>query len=87
MNVTQKENRERLWHCQFRHLNAQNTQKLVKKELVNNLDYNTTRKVGVCEVCIGGKQCNDSFKPSETVTTMLLDLVHWTYVGKWVKNP
>ena len=56
--------------------------KLVKKELVNQFDYNTSGEIGVCEACIGGKQCKNSFKPSETVKSMCLELVHLDVCGK-----
>ncbi len=51
-------------------------QKLVRKKLVNQLDYDTAGEIGVCEACIGGKQCKNSFKLSETVMSALLELVH-----------
>ena len=75
-NVAQVKNRERLWHRRFGHLNEQSMQKLVKEQLVNHLDYDTTGEVGVCEACIEGKQCKSSFKSSETVTSVPLELVH-----------
>ena len=61
-NVAQSKNNERLWHRQFGHLNKQSMQKLVKKELVNQFDYDTSRVIGVCEACIGGKQCSTASK-------------------------
>ena len=82
VNVAQSKNNERLWHRRFGHLNKQSMRKLVKKELVNQFDYNTSREIGVCEACIGGKQCKNSFKPSETVTSMPLELVHSDMCGK-----
>ena len=80
--VAQAENKERLWHRRFGHLNEQSMQKLVRKGLVNQLDYNTSGEIGICEACIGGKQCKNSFKPSETVTSMPLELVHSDVCGK-----
>ena len=74
--VAQTENKERLWHRRFGHLNEQSMQKLVKKELVDQLDYKASGQIGVCEACIGGKQCKNSFNPSKTVTSMPLELVH-----------
>lgn len=50
-----KENKERLWHRRFGHLNEQSMQKLVKRQLVNRLDYDVSRELGICEACIGGK--------------------------------
>lgn len=35
-------------------------QKLVRKELVNRLDYDTTGNIGICKVCIGGKITTNS---------------------------
>ena len=51
-------------------------QKLVKKGLVNQLDYNMSREIGICEACIAGKQCKNSFKLSKTMTSMPLELIH-----------
>ena len=57
-------------------------QKLARKELVNHMDYNTSREVGFCEACIGGKQHKNSFKLSSTETSMPLELVHSDVCGK-----
>ncbi len=57
-------------------------QKLVRKKLVNQLDYDTAGEIGVCEARIGGKQCKNSFKSSETVTSAPLELVHSDVCGK-----
>ena len=54
--MAQSKNNERLWHRRFGYLNEQSMRKLVKKELVNQFDYNTSREIGVCEACITGKQ-------------------------------
>ena len=57
-------------------------QKLVRKELVSHLDYNTFNEVGFCEACVGGKQCKNSFEPGKTETSMPLELVHSDVCGK-----
>ena len=57
-------------------------QKLARKELVNHLDYNTSGEIGFCEACMGGKQCKNTFKLSETETSMPLELVHSDLCGK-----
>ena len=49
---------------------------------VDQLDYNTSREIGICEVCIGGKQCKSSFEQSRTATSMPLELVHSDMCGK-----
>ena len=62
-SVAQCESKERLWHRRFGHLNEQSMKTLVKKDLVSQLDYDTSKNIGICEACIGGKQCKNSFKP------------------------
>ena len=48
-----------------------------QKELVNRLDYyNTSRKIGTCEPCIGGKQAKLPFQTSSTSMSVPLELVH-----------
>ena len=74
--------KERLWHRRFGHLNEQSMKKLVKKDLVSQLDCDMSGEIGICEACIGGKQCKNSFKPSETTTSMPLELVHSDVCGK-----
>ena len=82
INTALEENKERVWHRRFGHLNEQSLQKLAKKELVNRLDYNTSGRVGVCESCIGGKQSKAPFKSSTTTTSEPLELVHSDLCGK-----
>ena len=43
--TTREESKERLWHRRFGHLNEQSLQRLVKRELVNKLDYDTSGSV------------------------------------------
>ncbi len=58
-------------------------QKLVKKQLVNRLDYNTSKEVGVCEACNWRETMyKNSFKPSKTETSAPLELVHSDVSGK-----
>ena len=82
VHMAQNGNKERLWHRRFGHLNEQSMKKLVKDDLVSRLDYNMSGEVGICEACIGGKQCKNSFKPSDTTTSMPLELVHSDVCGK-----
>ena len=76
------DNKERLWHRRFGHLNEQSMKKVVKKDLVSQLDCDVSGEIGICEACIGGKQCKNSFKPSETTTSMPLELVPSDVCGK-----
>ena len=58
--MAQCENKERLWHHQFGHFNEQSMKKLVRKDLFSQLDFDMSGKIGICEACIGEKQCKNS---------------------------
>ena len=79
MNVAEKENKERLWHRRYGHLNEHSLQKLAKKELVERFDYNETNNVGFCEI---GKHHRSHFETSKSHTKELLELVHSDVCGK-----
>ena len=81
-NTMSKQNKLRLWHRCFGHLNTQSIYRMVKEELVNNLDCSTSCEVEFCEACIGGKQCKKSFEATKTSTTTPLELVHSDICGK-----
>ena len=57
ISVAQSENKDRLWHNHFGHLNEQSMKKLVQKDLVSQLDCDMSGEIRICDVCIGGKQC------------------------------
>ena len=82
VNVAQEGSKERLWHRCFGHLNEQSVQKLVKKDMVNKLDYDASCEIGICEACIGEKQCKNSFMSSKTKTSVPLELVQSDVCGK-----
>ena len=82
VSVAHNKNKKRLWHRRLGHLNEQSMKRLVDKDLVNQLDYDMSGEVGVCEACIGGKQCKNGFKLSQTVTSVPLELVHSDVCGK-----
>ena len=82
VSVAHNQNKKRLWHRRLGHLNEQSMKRLVDKDLVNQLDYDMSGEVGVCEACIGGKQCKNGFKSSQTVTSVTLELVHSDVCGK-----
>ena len=82
VSVAHNQNKRRLWHRQLGHLNEQSMKRLADKDLVNQLDYDMSGEVGVCEACIGGKQCKNGFKSSQTVTSVPLELVHSDVCGQ-----
>ena len=82
LNLVKDKGKEKLWHRRFGHLNKQSLEKLAKKGLIDNFDYNTSNELGFCKACVGGKQCRSSFKASETETKEPLELVHSDVCGK-----
>ena len=54
----------------------------MKKNLVEQFDYNTTKSIGFCEECIGGKHHRSRFEASTSQTKEPLELVHSDVCGK-----
>ena len=77
---------DRLWHRRYGHLSEESLKKLVRGEMVIRLDYDVSGGVGICESCIGGKQCKSSFSLSTTQTSEPLELVHSDLCGKMGKK-
>ena len=71
-----------LWHCRYGHVGEQNLKDLANGKLVESFDYNSSRNLGFCERCIGGKQHRSPFSNSERQTGDLLELVHSDVCGK-----
>ena len=82
LNVVTEKNKERLWHRRYGHLSEHGLQKLAKKEMVDNFDYDASNKIGFCEACIGGKHHRSPFNTSERNTSERLELVHTDLCGK-----
>jgi hypothetical protein len=58
-------------------------QKLAKKRLVDSFDYDASREMGFCEMCIGGKQSRSQFPISDGSRSLEpLHLVHSDVCGK-----
>ena len=82
VNMTNSDNKERLWHRRYGHLGEQNLQKLAKTEMIEKFDYNAKKRIGFCETCVGGKHHRSPFEKSTRHTTELLELVHSDVCGK-----
>ena len=48
MSMAQSKNKERLWYHRFGY---QSMKRLVKKDLISQLDYNTSKEIRICEAC------------------------------------
>ena len=81
-NVVQSESKERLWHRRYGHLGEKSLQKLAKRELVEQFDYNVSKRIGFCETCVAGKLHRTHFETSSTKTREPLELVHSDVCGK-----
>ena len=84
VNVTDIENKERLWHRRYGHLGEQNLQKLSKTNMLEHFDYDTKKRIGFCEACVGGKHHRSPFekKKRHTLSAEPLELVHSDVCGK-----
>lgn len=63
-NVTDKANKEKLWHRRYGHLGEENLKRLVRDELVEHFDYDVEKSVGFCEACVEGKHHRSPFTMS-----------------------
>ena len=81
INIVEK-NKERLWHQRYGHIGEQKLQRMASGELVRHLNYNSSKSIGFCETCIGGKHHRTPFDSSKTQSTELLELVHSDICGK-----
>ena len=69
-----------VWH---RHLGTQNLQKLAKDNLVDGLDYDALKEIGLCESCTEGKHHRCRFPTSGgTRANEPPGLVHSDVCGK-----
>ena len=55
---------------------------MVKKNLVQQFDYNPTNSIGFCEECLGGRHYRTRFEARTSQTKELLELVHSDVCGK-----
>ena len=69
--------KEEIWHRRFGHLGMKNLQKRVAYQLVNGLDYDVTKDIKFCELCVDGKHHRSSFPQSGgRRASKLLEIVH-----------
>ena len=76
------DSKERLRHRRYGHVGEQNLQKLAKDEMLQQFDYDTNKRVGFCESCVGEKMHRSPFEQSRRHTTGPLELVHSDVCGK-----
>lgn len=79
----QNNSREMIWHRRYGHLGSGGLQTLVKKGMVNGMDFNCERGCGFCECCVEGKGHRLPFQQSTRERTEHpLELVHSDVCGK-----
>ena len=74
--------KERLWHRRYGHLGEQSLTKLAKGGHIKCFDYDSSKHIGFCETCIGGKHQRSKFATSSTRWKEPLGLVHSDICGK-----
>ena len=76
------QSKERLWHRWYGHLGEQSLTKLANGALVESFDYDSSKEIGFCETCIGGKHRRSLFPTGNTRCEQPLGLVHSDVCGK-----
>ena len=49
MSMAQSKNKERLWHHRFGYQSMKRLVKTLKKDLISQIDYNTSKEIGICK--------------------------------------
>ena len=71
-----------LWHKRLEHISKERMQRLVKNEILPNLDFTNPN---VCVDCIKGKQTKYT-KKGATRSTQLLEIIHTDICGPFDVN-
>ena len=71
------ENSAYLWHKRLGHISKERMQRLIKNEILSNLDFTDLE---VCIDCIKGKQTKHT-KKGATRSTQLLEIIHTDICG------
>ena len=72
----------RLWHRRIAHVNVNQLNKLLRKDLVIGLPKLNFKLDGICDSCQKCKQVKSSFKPKNVIsTTKPLELIHMDLFG------
>jgi len=71
-----------LWHKRLGHISKERMQRLVKNEILPNLDFTD---LNVCVDCIKGKQTKQT-KKGDTRSTQLLEIIHTDICGSFDIN-
>lgn len=77
------ENSAFLWHKRLGHISKERLQRLVKNEILSNLDFND---FGLCVECIKGKQTKHS-KKGATISSNFLEIIHTDICGPLILHP
>ena len=82
---TKSDKKEQLWYHRYGHVGEQTLQKLPKYGMVEKFDYNSMKRVGFWESCVGGKINHNPFKPSGRCSSEPLEQIHsdvWRKMGE-----
>lgn len=67
-----------LWHKRLGHISKDRIERLVKNEILPNLDFTD---LGVCIECIKGKHTKHTLKKAATRSSQLLEIIHTDICG------
>jgi hypothetical protein len=84
--LTHVDERSRIWHKRFKHLNFKYMQQFRKKGMVDGL-YEIHFSKGICEGCVLGKNPQDKFDKGKTQKASFpLDLIHSDLRGPFMHS-
>lgn len=70
------------WHNRLGHLNENSLKRMVSNELAFGLDFDPSENLGICEICVKGKQTQSPFiSTDEDRTADLLEIIHTDICG------
>ncbi|KAI0524826.1 hypothetical protein KFK09_004214 [Dendrobium nobile] len=72
------ENSAYLWHKRLGHISKERIQRLVRNEILPDLDFTD---LGICVDCIKGKFTKHTIKKAATRSTQLLEIIHTDICG------
>ena len=79
MNAASKkssqESKGSFWHRRYGHLGARNLEELVRHDMVDGFDYNSSKESDLCELCPEGKIHRRTFPQSNRRSEEKLDLI------------
>lgn len=80
LNIDKEDEKLKLWHRRYGHINYSNLEKLIKNDMVDGIDKLKLNKVEFCESCVNGKMTKLQFGTRKK-SKDILEIVHSDVCG------